>query len=410
MPTHPFNPRVLTGHDLKAEMLAIGAEWAGVVRMLQKARHYVVRVDNVRIPAALILKEEMLAKGGDCAIHREAITHRVERSDCILIGTAKTFRRVLADLSAQPFELPRLAREIREAIDGYAGKTPVPPALSERLAAFYSNMQQRTLVMGVLNITPDSFSDGGSHAGVDKAVEHALRMVEDGVDVIDIGGESTRPGSDAVPAEEEMSRVLPVIEALASRVSVPISVDTKKPEVARAAVGAGANIVNDITALMDPQMLAFVAKARVPAIVMHMRGTPKDMQSDTAYEDVVAEVLLFLRERIAAAEAAGLPREYVIVDPGIGFAKTAAQNLEILRKLADFKSLGLPILIGTSRKAFVGRITGEETPAKRVHGTAATVALGIANGANIVRVHDVAEMLQVARMADAIVRSKNENP
>ncbi len=406
-----FNARIYTSRrmdELKAEMTMLGAEWAGVVKMATKAVHYVIKVQNLRTPAVLILKEEMLSKGGDCAIHREAITNRVERSSCLLMGTDKVFRAMLADLRTQPFELPRLAGEIQSAIEDYNRSVPVTPqedTLSAPLREFYSAMRQRTLVMGILNVTPDSFSDGGMYANVDAAVEHGLRMVADGADVIDIGGESSRPGSEVVGSEAEIARVVPVIRALEKQINVPISIDTYRPDAARAALDAGASIINDITGLIHPDMRALAAERSAPSIIMHMKGTPQTMQTSPDYDDLISDIMSFLRERIGAAVEAGLPREYIIIDPGVGFGKTEQHNLEIIRKLGDFKSIGCPILMGTSRKGFIGRITGVSTAADRVGGTAATVAISIANGANIVRVHDVTEMVRVARMSDAVVRA-----
>ena len=393
-------------HDLAAEMKCVGAEWEGVERMTRKAECFVVKVHGLRTPAVLILKEEMLAKGGDCAIHRDAITHKVERSDCLLMGTEKAFAHVLADLRAQPFELARLAEEVETALENSKRAVPLTPCddeLPDRLRPFYSALRERTVIMGILNVTPDSFSDGGLHATPDAAIEHGLRMVEDGADVIDIGGESSRPGAEPLSVDDELARVIPVIEALAAKCQVPISIDTYKPEVARAALDAGASIINDIAGLADERMRTLAAERKAPVIIMHMQGTPRCMQENPVYEDVVSEIMAFMRERIALAVEAGLPEEYVILDPGIGFGKTAEHNLEILGKLRDFKSLGLPILIGTSRKAFIGKALGGVPPTERIFGTAATVALSIMNGANIIRVHDVKEMSQVARTTDVIL-------
>ena len=388
-------------------MARIGAEWPGIARMVGKAVHLVVKVHGVRTPAALVLKEEMLSKGGDAAIHRDCITNRVERSDVLLMGSEAAFNWVVADLRAQPFSLPRLADEIAHAIERFKSASPRTPAgdeLPERLRPFYSALRERTLVMGVLNVTPDSFSDGGLYRDREAAVAHGVRMANDGADVIDVGGESSRPHAESVPLQEELSRVKPVIQALAERTQTPISIDTYKPDVARAALDAGASIINDITGLADPDTRRLATERKAPCVIMHMKGTPQTMQENPVYEDVVSEIMAFLRERISLAVEAGVPEEYLIVDPGIGFGKTAEHNLEIIRKLGDLKSLGLPILIGPSRKAFIGKALGGVPAAERLHGTAATVALSIANGANIVRVHDVKEMVQVARMADAVVR------
>jgi len=388
-------------------MARIGSEWPGIARMIHKAVHFVVKVQGVRTPAALILKEEMLAKGGDAAIHRDCLTNRVERSDVLLMGTEKVFNQLTESLHAQPFSLPGLADEIGKAIEAYKRPVPLTPPdeeLSERLRPFYSALRQRTLVMGILNVTPDSFSDGGLYRDIEAAIERGAQMVADGADVVDVGGESSRPGAEPVVLEEELSRVIPVIQALVERAGVPVSIDTYKPEVARAALDAGASIINDITGLADADMKALAAERKVPAVIMHMQGTPRTMQENPVYEDLISDIMLFFRERVGEAVEAGLPQEFLIIDPGIGFGKTVEHNLEVIRKLGDFKSLGLPILIGTSRKAFIGKVLGGLDPTERLEGTAATVALSIGGGANIVRVHDVKEMARVAKMADAVVR------
>lgn len=262
----------------------------------------------------------------------------------------------------------------------------------------------RPCIMGILNVTADSFSDGGRYLDATRAVERALEMEAEGADIIDVGGESTRPAAPPVSAEDELRRVIPVIERLAGRLAVPISVDTYKAAVARAAVNAGAEIVNDISGLQfDPTMAATVAATEAGLVVMHTRGTPETMQKDISYIDLVAEVIGALRASLDAAVAAGIPAERVVVDPGIGFGKGLEANLEILRRLPEFASLGRPILLGTSRKAFIGTILGREV-GERLFGTAATVALGVAAGASIFRVHDVRAMRDAADMAHAVVR------
>jgi len=258
---------------------------------------------------------------------------------------------------------------------------------------------RRTLVMGVLNVTPDSFSDGGRHFDARRAIAAGQAMGD--ADILDIGGESTRPGAAPVSIEEEIRRVVPVIRALRKRF---VSIDTSKPEVAEAAIAAGARMINDVTALADPRMARIAARAKVLVILMHMQGTPRTMQKRPRYRNVVKEVLAFLRQRVDAAVRAGIDRRRLLIDPGIGFGKTLAHNLEILRRVGEFRVLRLPLVLGTSRKAFIGKITGR-TAGERRDGTAATVALGIAKGADIVRVHDVKEMADVARVADAICRT-----
>jgi dihydropteroate synthase len=262
---------------------------------------------------------------------------------------------------------------------------------------------RRPLVMGVLNVTPDSFSDGGKFASTEAAVEQARSMVSAGANLIDIGGESTRPGSQSVPAAQQIERVIPVLRAVAG-LPIVFSIDTTDSAVASAALDAGAVVINDISAgRNDPNMLPLAASRKVPVILMHMQGTPATMQDRPNYSDVMGEVIQFLRERIRAAEAAGLAGEKTLIDPGIGFGKTLDHNLSLMRQQRELLALGRPVVIGTSRKGFIGKITGETEPSKRLFGTAASVAWSITSGADIVRVHDVGPMTQVVRMMRAII-------
>jgi len=267
----------------------------------------------------------------------------------------------------------------------------------------------RTLVMGVLNVTPDSFSDGGKYFDAQQAVEHALKMQRDGADLVDIGAESTRPGADAIPAAEELRRLLPVLEALRGKLKIPISVDTQKSPVAEIALGAGAEILNDVSGLRtDPRLAKVAAQHRAPLILMHMRGNPRTMQQGPFARDVLKDVAAGLRASIAIAHKAGVAESQIVIDPGIGFGKSFAQNYELLAKLPALAKLGFPILVGTSRKGFLGATLakkGKPVPAEgRLWATAATVATSILNGAHVVRVHDVAEMSQVARTIDQVRR------
>ena len=269
------------------------------------------------------------------------------------------------------------------------------------------DLGSRTHIMGVLNVTPDSFSDGGLFADPARAVEHAREMAEQGADLIDIGGESTRPGADPLTEDEELRRIIPVIERVAAETDAPISVDTYKANVARRALAAGASMVNDISGLrFSPDMAGVVADSGAAVIIMHIKGTPRDMQSHPAYEDVLGEITAYLAGGVEIAVRAGVPRDRVLVDPGIGFGKTVEHNLAILSGLDALKVLGCPLVLGTSRKRFIGTVLGIREPRDRMEGTAATVALGIASGAHIVRVHDVAAMTKVARMTDAIIRNR----
>lgn len=255
--------------------------------------------------------------------------------------------------------------------------------------------------MGILNVTPDSFSDGSRALDPARAVRRALEMEREGADLIDVGAESTRPGARPVPAREEMRRLLPVVERLAGRLTIPISVDTYKPEVARAAIERGASMVNDVTGLRRAAMARMVARAGVPVIVMHMRGTPRTMRRLARYRRVVPEVLAELQRSVRRGIAAGIARDQILIDPGIGFAKGPGESLAILKNLAAFRRLGFPVVVGPSRKSFIGHVL-DAAVEDRLFGTAAAVALAVANGADIVRVHDVAQMRQVADLARAV--------
>jgi dihydropteroate synthase len=260
------------------------------------------------------------------------------------------------------------------------------------------------LIMGILNVTPDSFSDGGEFFDTEKAIQHGIEMVSQGAAIIDIGGESTRPGSQPVSTKEQISRVTPVIKSLHEKLEIPISIDTFNIEVAKAALDAGAAMINDITSLSDQRMGELAAEYEVPIILMHMQGTPATMQKEPVYKNVVQEVLEFLLERAGFAEKAGVPKERIFIDPGIGFGKTLEHNLELLRNLNKFVATGYRVLVGTSRKNFIGKITGKTIPSERIFGTAATVAHCDASGVSIIRVHDVPQMSDVIKITNALLK------
>lgn len=268
------------------------------------------------------------------------------------------------------------------------------------------DLDERTHVMGVLNVTPDSFSDGGRYFGPDRAIEHGLQMARDGADIVDVGGESTRPYAKRLTCSEEMDRVIPVIEALKRELSIPISIDTYKSEVAQGCLNAGASIINDISALrFDPHMASVAAQGDVPLILMHMKGTPENMQENPLYHDLISEISEFLKDAIDRCVAAGVREDLILVDPGIGFGKTFDHNLAVIKELSRFKSLGRPILLGTSNKAFIGHILGKGV-SERETGSMATVAAGVMNGAHIVRVHNVKKTVETVRVIDAIRRGE----
>ena len=404
-------PRVLsltTDEDLAAELLMIGSAEKGVRLMLPKSRCYAVKLYNVDSALAHVLKEAFLSAGGDVAISRESMIGMGEQSDVILIGSRKHFSHAVRAVSTDDIAGPNVAAEI-ETVLALFDEGPVPPLTEDisdpKIRWMYAELHKRTLVMGILNVTPDSFSDGGTFLDRQAAVKHALDMIEQGADIIDVGGESTRPGSEPVSTEEEIDRVVPVIKEIAAQTDKPISIDTYHAATARAALDAGANIINDISGMtFDPDMKKLAAERRCPVVIMHIKGTPRDMQKDPTYKDLMGEITDYLVRCTAEAVDAGVDEKMIIVDPGIGFGKKVEHNLEILRRLDEFKSLGRPILVGTSRKSTIGHVLGGLPPEERMEGTAATVALSIASGANIVRVHDVKEMVRIARMTDAIVR------
>ena len=281
----------------------------------------------------------------------------------------------------------------------------MPGRLDIDVKGFHLLLSDRTYIMGIFNVTPDSFSDGGKFFDKATAIEQGLRMARDGADIIDVGGESTRPGAKETSAHEELGRIIPVIEGLREKVSIPISVDTRKARVAEESIKAGASIVNDVSALRhDPDMADIVSKHDAAVILMHMRGRPQDMQLNPIYGNLILDITNYLRESIDLALKHGIPRERIVIDPGIGFGKTVEHNLEILKRLDAFGVLGCPICIGTSRKSFISKVLNLPQTDTRLFGTLATLVIGILKGANILRVHDVKEAVQAARMTDSVLK------
>jgi len=410
-----FNVRILNLDSparIRAEMKKVGASPPGVSLMAPKASFRTVKAEGLNFAAANIIKQEMLARGGEVVTSRAVYSSKESDSDVLILGTLRQFENLIKKLRMQPFKsLQAIATELEHALTWYAREELMPLHIGGRLFAW----GERTHIMGVVNVTDDSFSGDGLGHDVDAAVAQAERMVHEGADLIDVGGESTRPGSEPVAVDEELRRVLPVVEALARRLDVPISIDTFKSEVAEAAVEAGASLINDVWGLrMDPQLGEVAARRRVPLVLMHNRSRPKDaVQTErlggryqgVEYDDLMGDIIRELRESIDLALEAGVERHNIIVDPGIGFGKTVEQNLRIMADLSELRVLGRPVLLGPSRKSFIGYAL-DLPPEERVEGTAAAVAVGIANGADIVRVHDVKEMARVARMTDAMVREE----
>ncbi|MCF6094675.1 dihydropteroate synthase [Microaerobacter geothermalis] len=380
--------------DIMDYMKEIGADVGGIHLMAPKAESLFIHLQNVSLIQANILKQEMLSKGGDAVVHKLVSTLKKDHSDVILIATLKQLREVIRKLKSQPFGLKRMAEELEEfLLSRERGKD----VRSLDCRGKVLELGRKTLVMGIVNVTPDSFSDGGKYDDLERAVQHGKQLVLEGADILDIGGESTRPGHLPVPLEEEVRRVIPVIEALSKEVDVPISIDTYKAEVARKAVEAGAHLINDVWGCKaDLSMAKTAAQLDVPIILMHNRETAD-------YTNLIDDMVKDLRRSIQLALEAGIHKEKIIVDPGIGFGKTYEDNLEVMRRLEIFSSLGYPLLLGTSRKSMIGN-TLHLPVDQRVEGTAATLVVGIMKGAQIVRVHDVKEMVRVCRMTDAMIR------
>lgn len=379
----------------------IGVEPYGIAAMGTKMSHLNLLIEGLKPKVANIIKQEMLSLGGDAAVSRGSVDCSIEKTDVLIMGTGKQVLRFIEKVALQPFGLKTIAFDLRELLrnlsqESFQLKTPRRTI----------ELARRTLVMGVINATPDSFSDGGTINSEEEGLRQAMKLLGEGADILDVGGESSRPGAEPVPLREELRRVVPLIRRIARETGIPVSIDTTKAEVARQAIDAGAEIINDITALRgDGRMARVAASAGVPVILMHMRGTPSTMQKeDLAYASLIGEIRDFLEDRIEKASASGIQTDNLVIDPGIGFGKNVDDNLRLLRQLGEFKALGRPICVGVSRKHFTGKITGVTRPAERIEGTAAAVTAAILNGANIIRVHDVGTMKRVAAMADAIRR------
>ncbi len=374
----------------------LGSSKSGAAIMAPKAVFNAVIVENLDNRAVNILKQEMLALGGEAATNEQVSRFRLGTSDTVLLGTRKQFDSLQKKLALQPFGLKAVGGELARVLNNYERRD-----LSFTVGSFDLDLGSRPLIMGILNITPDSFSDGGRFFQPETALNHARQLVEDGADIIDIGGESSRPGAVPVSLAEEQKRVWPVIEAL-RELNVPISIDTYKAEVAKGALERGAVIINDISALnFDPKMAEIVAEHDAALVLMHMRGNPRNMQKDPRYENLIGEIIDYWRKGIEKAVQAGVDRKKIILDPGIGFGKTLRHNLEIHNRLEEFQGLGQPLLLGSSRKAFIGAITGRPV-AERAWGTAASIAWAASRGINMVRVHDVRGIVDLLKVTEAL--------
>ncbi|HSG29812.1 MAG TPA: dihydropteroate synthase [Candidatus Krumholzibacterium sp.] len=379
-----------------------GVTGEGISIMASKAEPVVIRVDRLGAAAANILKQQLLSLGGDAAVHRDVIKGGPELSTGYIIADERRMRALPDRLASQPFGLAEVGTEITRLLDLKAH----PPA-SIPLPDGSIDLSGGPVIMGILNVTPDSFSDGGRYLGPSEACDRAFRMAEQGAGIIDIGGESSRPGAEELAAAEELDRLIPVLEGLRGRLEVPVSVDTRKGAVARAAIAAGASILNDISGFThDPDMVEAALGSGTAVVVMHMLGTPETMQVDPSYLDPAGEIVDWLGERAGELVAAGIDPRKIIVDPGIGFGKRLQDNLDIIDRAGDLHTLGMPVMMGFSRKSFIGTVTGRE-PGDRLPGGLAVLGCCLDAGIQLFRVHDVRETRDYIDMWKAI-RRKDE--
>ncbi len=377
-------------------MTRLGVDPEGIRIMQDKASHLLIRVDAIDIRAALILKQDMLSLGGDVALRRDAAGLTIDKTPALIMGTSLQVGRLVSKLKGQPFGLGGLADSLEGAVKTLGS--------SRHFVVNGRNLLEdgKTLVMGILNVTEDSFSDGGQYVDPSKAVARGLEMIRQGADIVDVGGESTRPGAGRVDPEVELSRVIPVIEELAGEGVRVISVDTTRASVARRALASGASVINDISGMsFDDGMASVAVDAEASAILMHTRGEPRNMQAGLSYRDLMAEVYSFLDAAVCRAEAAGNPHERLCVDPGIGFGKDTEQNVELIARAGELRSIGTAVMVGASRKSFIGNILGTEVT-DRLEGSVAAASAAVLGGADMVRVHDVVQTVRALKIVDRI--------
>lgn len=390
----------LNNGDLKKELLNIGVDPEAIPIFLKKSKVIALKLESLSQASCNILKQVALVCDSDCAIHKKIISGKKKKADAILITTIRGLEKICEKLSYQSKFLKSVKEELESFLKSYNKKNNFVLKFKNR----NYNLKDKILIMGILNLTPDSFYDGGKFRDVKEAVDYAIKMAEEGADIIDIGGESTRPGSEPVSLKEELKRVLPVLKELKKKIKVPISIDTYKSEVARICLSEGCEIVNDISGLnFDKKMAEIIAFYNAYCVIMHIKGKPKTMQKRVYYKDVIKEIYDYLKERVSYAISKGIKREKIIIDPGIGFGKLLEHNLEIIRRLEEFKSLNLPILVGHSRKSFIGKILNYNEPEKRLFGSIGCAVLLALKGANILRVHDVKETKEAIKVYEAIM-------
>lgn len=392
----------LNEKDLRKELLNIGVDPEAIPIFLKKSKIIALKLESLSQASCNILKQVALTSDSDCAIHRKVISGRKKKADAILIATLRGLEKICEKLAYQP----EFLKPLKDKLEGFLKSYQERDSFLLKFKNRTYNLKERILIMGILNLTPDSFYDGGRFRDVKEAIEYAIKMAEEGADIIDIGGESTRPGSEPVPLKEELNRVLPVLKELKKRIKIPISIDTYKSEVAKICLSEGAEIVNDISGLrFDKKMAEIVASYNAYCVIMHIKGKPKTMQNRVFYKDVIKEIYDYFQGRIDYAINQGIKREKIIIDPGIGFGKLLEHNLEIIRRLEEFKSLNLPILVGHSRKSFIGKILNYPEPEKRLFGSIGCAVLLALKGANILRVHDAKETKEAIKVYEAIMKN-----
>ena len=392
--------------DVAREVARTESDPEGVAIMTRKGRIYPVRLDGVSLKAAPLLKQETLSVGADSAHARGIADHSVATTSVVILATWGQYHRLLPKLRRQPFRLAEAAEEIDHALRAYVSRAPRTIVGPHRSFV----VGDRPRVMGVLNVTPDSFFDGGLHFDPKEAVAHAEAMAAEGATVIDVGGESTRPRASPVTPDAEWARVGPVLEGLAGRLSIPISIDTRHAEVAQKAVDAGADIVNDVEGMRSEAMRRVVAKSGAAVITMHMRGEPATMQSNLVYADLRDEVFTALAAATDRAIADGVPAEKILVDPGLGFGKSAEQSLELLLHAGEFRSLGYPVVVGASRKSFLGWLLGMDDPVHRLEAGLAAAVVAAERGVALVRTHDVGPTIRALALVQAAQRLSSAAP
>ena len=390
-----------SSNDVRNEISKIGSDEYSLNSLAMKGKFIVLKIHKLNPASCNIIKQIALSSGTDAAVHRDVITGKQKHSDLLLFGTLKEIERIGKKLRKQPFGLDKIGTRLLSYTDEKDKKQYLNTA--ERKI----EIGKKTLIMGILNVTTDSFSDGGKYIDKDKAVNRALKMVEEGADMIDIGGESSRPGAEPVSLAQELKRVIPVLTELRGKIDVPISIDTYKNTVAEKAIEMGAEMVNDISGLrFDKRMVDVVRENRAAIVIMHMKGRPRNMQNNPCYDDVIQEIYNFLQERADFSIKNGIDRESIVVDPGIGFGKRVKDNLVILNRLREFKSLGFPVLIGTSKKSFIGA-TLYLPMEERLEPNLAACGITLEEGVDIVRVHDVAETRKFIDMFESIRRERD---